>query len=77
MGIANFFDIPVNQFRVASGFKQENGPRQVSTLLYCMGEEADSVLSSTNISEADREKYESVMAKFDDFFKVRRNVIFE
>ena len=65
------------QFRVASGLKQEDGPRQVSTLLYCMGEEADSVLSSTNISEADREKYDSVMAKFDDFFKVRRNVIFE
>ena len=42
-----------------------------------MGEKADSVLFSNNISDADRENCDSVMAKFDDFFKVRRNVIFE
>ena len=42
-----------------------------------MGEEADVVLLSTNISDADRKKYENVMLKFDEFFKVRRNVIFE
>ena len=65
------------QFRVASGLKAENEPRQVSTLLYCMGEEAEPVLSSTNITEADREKYNSVVAKFDAFFQVRKNVIFE
>ena len=27
------------EFRVAAGLKDENEPRQVSTLLYCMGEE--------------------------------------
>ena len=43
------------QFRVASGLKGEDEPRQVSTLLYCMGEEAEPVLSSTNIKDADRE----------------------
>ena len=42
-----------------------------------MGEEAESVLSSTGISDADREKYDTVKAKFDTFFKIRRNVIFE
>ena len=57
--IEEFFE----QFRVTSGLKQEDGPTQVSTLLYCMGEEADSALSWTNISDADRE--------------VRKNVIFE
>ena len=49
----------------------------MSTLFYCMGEEAESVLSSTGISDADREKYDAVKAKFDAFFKIRRNVIFE
>ena len=62
------------QYRVASGLKQEDEPRQVSTLLYCMGEEAESVLSSTGISDADREKYDAVKANFDAFFKVRRNL---
>ena len=35
------------------------------------------MLNSTNISNEDREKYASVMSKFDEYFKVRRNVIFE
>ena len=52
-------------------------PQQVSTLLYCLGEEADSVLDSTNATEDDRKRYEIVIRKFDTFFKVRRNVIFE
>ena len=65
------------QYRIASGLATENDDRQISTLLYCMGEEADAVLLSTIISDADRKKYENVMLKFDEFFKVRRNVIFE
>ena len=65
------------QFRLASGLASESEERQVSTLLYCMGEAAEDTLSSTNISSEDRKKFESVMAKFDTFFKVRKNVIFE
>ena len=64
-------------FRSASGLSREGEPRQVSALLYCMGEQSDSVLNSTNISNEDREKYASVMSKFDEYFNVRRNVIFE
>ena len=48
-----------------------------STLLYCLGEEAEDVLTSTNISEADRGRYAQVLGKMDEFFKVRKNVIFE
>ena len=51
--------------------------QQVSALLYCMGEPADNVLTSTKISTEDRQKYASVVGKFDDYFKVRRNVILE
>ena len=65
------------QFRVASGLSKEDEPRQVSTLLYCLGEEADDVLTSTNIKDDDRKKYDAVIAKFDAFFQVRKNVIFE
>ena len=56
---------------------KEDEARQVSALLYCMGETAADVLTSTNISAEDRKKYEPVMKKFDDFFSVRRNVILE
>jgi hypothetical protein len=42
-----------------------------------MGQDAEEVLRSTNITEDQREKYDTVVAKFEEFFKVRRNVIFE
>ena len=64
------------QYRVASGLDKEDDERQVSTLLYCLGE-ADDVLTSTNITAENRKKFADIIAKFDDFFKVRKNVIFE
>ena len=42
------------QFCVASGLSKEDEERQVSTLLYCLGEEADNVLTLTNISMESR-----------------------
>ena len=42
-----------------------------------MGKDAKETLVSTNISDDDRKSYESVIGKFDVFFKVRKNVIFE
>ena len=42
-----------------------------------MGEEANDVLASTNISDEDSKKFDSVLSKFDDYFGVRHNVIFE
>lgn len=65
------------QFCVASGLSKEDEERQISTLLYCLGEDADDVLTSTNISDESRKKYTDVLAKFDAHFQVRKNVIFE
>ena len=50
---------------------------QVSTLLYCLGEEAEEVLDTTRISEDDRTKYKKVVEEFDKYFKVKKNVIYE
>ena len=49
------------QFRIASGLGEESDQRQISTLLYCLGEEADDVLSSTNITEAQGRRYTDVL----------------
>ena len=46
-------------------------------LLYTMGEEAEDTLLSTKISDDDKKEYDKVIAKFDSFFKVRKNIIFE
>ena len=42
-----------------------------------MGEEADNVSISTNISTESRKKYEDVLPKFGAHFKVLMNIIFE
>ena len=64
------------QFRVTLGLLKEDQEKQVSTLLYCLGEETDNVLILANISEESRKKYD-VLAKFDAHFKVRKNIIFK
>ena len=65
------------QFRSAAGLQDASAAKQVNTLLYCLGEEVESVLIFTNITEEERKDYSKVIEKFDSFFKVRRNVIFE
>ena len=65
------------QFRVASGLTEDSAKKQISTLLYCLGEEAEAVLASTNATADERKVYDTVVSKFDGFFGVRKNVIFE
>ena len=64
------------QFRTASGLAGETGEKQVNTLLYAMGE-AEDTLASANPTAAERRDYDKVVKKFNEFFKVRKNVIFE
>ena len=65
------------QFRVASGLDEQSEAKQVSTLLYSLGEEAEDVLRSTNIEPSGERRYTKVLEKLDEYFQVRRNVIFE
>ena len=65
------------QFLVASALDKDSDERKVSTLLYCLGEEAEGVLSSTGISDESRKKYKDVISKFDAHFQARKNVIYE
>ena len=65
------------QFRLASGLVKESEEQQISTLLYCLGEDSEDVLGSTNITEAERKEYATVLEKFNSHFQVRQNRIFE
>ena len=51
------------QFCMASGLDQQGEERQVCTLMYCLGEGAEGILSPPNISEANRKKYSAVLSK--------------
>ena len=65
------------QFRIASGLVDDAAAKQVNALLYTLGEEAEGVLTSVSVTAEERRVYATVLGKFNGFFKVRRNVIFE
>ena len=48
------------QFCIASGLDAEGEQCQVNTQLYCLGDDAEDVLHSTNISADDRKQYNGV-----------------
>ena len=57
-----------DQFRVASGLDEEGDGRQVCTLLYCLEEQAEDVLTSAcRIWSEDRKEYQKVVATLDKF----------
>ena len=64
------------RFRLASGLSNDES-KQVSTLLYCLGEEGEDVLLSARCDEKAKQKYSDVMGAFDTYFSVSRNIIFE
>ena len=43
--------------------------KQVNMLLHCLGEEAESMLKSTNITEEETKNYETVLEKFNSLFQ--------
>ena len=70
-----------DQYRLASGLSTEAEAKQVSTFLYCLGEEANDFLVTMGATDADRATCDAICRKFKDFFTVRHTqcmcVIFE
>ena len=65
------------RFRKASGLDAKEDEAQVNTLIYSMGDDADEILRSFALSDADKKKYAPVVAQFEAHFVKRRNIIFE
>ena len=57
------------QFCLALGLSSEDNEREISTLLYCLGKDTETLVS-TNITTEQRKKYKDVL-------EVRKNTIFE
>ena len=65
------------RYITASGLNSKDGETQVNTLIYCMGEKADDILTSFNLTADQAKDFKVVKERFDKFFIVRNNVIFE
>jgi len=57
------------QYHMASGLSTKDDEIKASTLLYCLGADADDVLTTTRITDNNRKKYTKVLEKFDEFLK--------
>ena len=65
------------RFRKASGLTNKDEEAQVNTLIYTMGDDAEDILCSFRLSEADSKNYDSVVSAFDSHFVKQRNVMYE
>ena len=65
------------RFRISSALSVENGDNQGNTLIYAMGDQADDILATFELSEAEEKDYDVVLAKMENYFVAKRNVIFE
>ena len=49
----------------------------MSILVYSRGDKAEDILESFGLSEGDAKKYDTVKARFEDYFVEKKNPIFE
>ncbi|KAL5020662.1 hypothetical protein ScPMuIL_002255, partial [Solemya velum] len=66
-----------SRFRQASDLSEKSDETQINTLIYTMGPAAEDILASLNLTRDERKKFDTVKAKFDAYFVVRRNIIYE
>ncbi|KAF7646652.1 hypothetical protein LDENG_00184280 [Lucifuga dentata] len=62
---------------MASGLKGKDGEYQVNSLIYTMGDKADDILTSLQLSAEKQKVYEEVKTAFDGHFVGVHNVIYE
>ena len=65
------------RFSKATGLDKQTGKNQVNTLIYTMGEQADDIFISFKFTTEQEKNYEEVKEKFENYFVVKRNIIFE
>lgn len=61
---------------MAAGLDSKNEEYQVNSLVYAMGDKADDILGTLNLSDA-LLKYKPVKEAFDKYFICKYNVIYE
>ena len=64
-------------FRQALGLRDKSQESQVNTLIYAMGDEADDILGSLDMTDAQKLVYDTVQEAFQNHFIKRRKPILE
>jgi len=66
-----------DHFYIIQKLDSESEEFRIHALVYSMGDRADEVLSSLNLSAADAKVYKKVIDGFDQHFVGKRNVVYE
>ena len=65
------------RYRLASKLVEESQKNQVNTLMYLLGDKADDIFTSFGLTEEQAAEYDIVKNRFNEYFALRKNVIFE
>ena len=65
------------RYRTASQLSLEEKEVQVSTLIYSMGEEAETIFENFGLNADEQKDFDVVLKKFDEWFIPKRNIIHE
>ncbi len=65
------------RYREVSGLADAISERQVTTLIYCMGEDAEDILNASKLTIEEQKDYKLVKKMFTEFFIGKYNVIYE
>ena len=65
------------RFMRVSGIDSKDETVKIDALIYHMGGQAEDLLSSFALKDAEKMKYATVLGKFDSHFEGKKNVIYE
>ena len=65
------------RYRIASSLDLKDEERQVFSLIYSIGEEAEDIVESFRLSDDKQKSYETVRGRFELYFVDERNVVFD
>lgn len=62
-------------YRLISGLEEKEQRIQIATLKYCMGMQCEEIITTMNLTEEEGGNFDTMILKFDNYFKPRRNEI--
>ena len=65
------------RFRTLSELNAKDEVTQINSLIYTMGDQAEDILNSFKLNATQLKEYKTIEEKFDSYFVVRRNIIYE
>ena len=66
-----------NRYMTVSGLDEKPEPKQVDSLIYCMGEKAEDILDTFKLSAEDQKKFNIVKESFDRHFSSTTSTVYE